>query len=212
MEYLEKNSKLSSAIIQKDVDFVVEELLKGKVVAFPTDTVYGLGCVYDDEVAIQKIKQIKGRDASKPLPMMVAHVSQLEKIALVDENAKKLFDAFSPGAITIILKKHPQLQSFVNNGFETIAIRIPNDVFVLDVLNVLNKPLLVTSANRSNEKTGTTLEEVLAQIWDEIDYIVEGECVSKTSSTIVDCSTDKLKILRVGEISEQEIKEVVKCE
>lgn len=203
------NNVESSLIIDKDVDFVVAALNEGKVIAFPTDTVYGLGCVYDNQKAIEKIKDIKGRSESKPLPMMVADYKQLNGIAQLDENAIKLFQTLTPGALTLILNKDEKLPAFVNNGFNTIAIRIPNDAFILSVIKKLNKPMLVTSANRSDYPTGTSMEEVFEQIPNEIDYVVEGACVSKVSSTIIDL-TKELKLIREGEIKLETIMEVIK--
>lgn len=209
MRKIDINGIQSSWIIEKEVQFVVEKLLEGKIIAFPTDTVYGLACIFDNEKAIQKIKTIKGRDENKPLPMMVDHYDKLKGIAKINKNEEQLFKALTPGALTLILNKEDELPEYVNNGLDTIGVRIPNDKFILEVIHNLNKPLLVTSANRSNQPTGTTLMEVLTQIPDEIDYVVEGECTSLISSTIVD-ARDGIKVLREGEITVDKIKEVLK--
>lgn len=203
------NGVESSDIVGKDIKFVATQLLEGKVVAFPSDTVYGLACIYDNKKAIQKIKQIKGRDENKPLPMMVNHYLQLEGIAKINEQEKKVFEKLTPGALTLILDKEECLPAYVNNGFDTIGVRIPNDQFILDLIHFVKKPLLVTSANRSNQPTGTTLMEVLNQIPNEIDLIVEGDCGSLTSSTIIDLRKG-LKIIREGEITHKQIEEVLK--
>lgn len=196
-------------IIQPDVELLAKEIKAGKVVAFPTDTVYGLACISNNEEAILRLKQLKGRSETKPLPMMVADVKQLQNIAQVNVIEQKLFDTFTPGAITLVLTKHPTLPQYVNNGFDTIAVRIPDDAFILALIKKVGVPLLVTSANRSDLPTGTTMAEVLNQIPNGIDYIVAGECIKKVASTIVD-ARDTLQILRVGAISTEMIKEAIK--
>lgn len=199
----------SSWIVSKDVEFIGKKLLEGKVVAFPTDTVYGLACVFDDEQAIQRIKDIKGRDENKPLPMMVNHYKKLIGIANLNEVEERIFQSLTPGALTLILNKDTKLAEYVNNGFDTIGVRIPNDTFILELIEYVGKPLLVTSANRSNQPTGTTLLEVLNQIPNEIDYVVEGECSSLISSTIID-ARNGIKVIREGEIKLKKIREVLK--
>lgn len=195
---------------KKDVDAVVELLLEGNVVAFPTDTVYGLAVIYEHEAALEALKLSKGRPENKPIPTMVANIAQMEKIAIVDEHARKLAEAFMPGAFTIILKKQPELPAYITNGFDTIGIRMPDDPFVLAVIEQCGKPLLVTSANLSGEETGTKDTQVLSQLDGRIDAIVMGEAGGKVASTIVDLSKDEPVIVRSGPIAEEEILAVLK--
>lgn len=188
---------------------IIECVKKGGVVAFPTDTVYGLGVVYDDEDALNRLKLSKGRPDNKPIPMMIASVEQLDSVAILNEEAYQLMEAFMPGAITLIVKKKTSVPDYVTNGFETIGCRMPDDDFILEMITHLNKPMLVTSANLSGEPTGTTFEEVRDKFDDRIDMIVKGECGSGQSSTIVELTSDHPKIIRVGEISEVEIMKVL---
>lgn len=184
---------------------VVKELQRGKVIAFPTDTVYGLGVVYDNIDALRRLKEAKGRPESKPIPMMISSLKQIEEVAYVSEQAKRLIQTFMPGAFTIVLKKKDVISDEVTNGFDTIAIRMPNDQDVLKMIEYLQKPLLVTSANLSDRPSATTTQEVRNQLDGRIDGILQGRSKGSVSSTIVDASTDKIKILRVGDISEEEI-------
>jgi len=187
---------------------VVAAFERGDIIAFPTDTVFGVGCCYDNEEAIQRIKDIKGRDAHKPLPMMVDGVAMLEKYAVVDARARKLITNFCPGALTLILNKKEDLPSYVNDGKDSLAIRIPNDEFILELLRRLNKPLLVTSANKSGNDNLNKWEDVEREL-KEIDGIVCGDALSLEASTIIDISKEKTELIRLGKIKEKEIKEVL---
>lgn len=194
---------------KEEMDEVIECLEAGGVAAFPTDTVYGLGVVYDDENALNRLKEAKGRPENKPIPLMISNLKQIESVAVVTDKAKKLIQKFMPGAFTIILKKREDVPAYVTNGFDTIGIRMPDDEFILEMMNRIGKPLLVTSANMSGMPTGTTFIEVIEQLEGRIDMIVKGMCGFKESSTIVDVSTDAVKLIRKGPISEDEIMKIV---
>lgn len=185
---------------KEDIQAVVKQLKQKKVIAFPTDTVYGLGVIYDEE-ALAALKYSKGRPENKPIPTMVGSLAQMEEIAVLNEEAKKLAAAFMPGAFTMILKKKDSVADFVTNGMETIGIRMPQDDFVLELLRQVGSPMLVTSANLSGEATGLVDMQVLSQLDGRIDGIVLGEAGGKVASTIVDMTSGKLKILREGPIS-----------
>lgn len=194
---------------KKAVKEVAELLKNGKVVAFPTDTVFGLGVIYENEEALQALKESKGRPESKPIPTMVADVEQMKKIAVMSEDACALADAFMPGAFTLILKKQDTLPDYVTNGFLTVGIRMPDDPFVLSLIAECGKPLLVTSANRSGAKTGVSSDEVLEQLNGRIDAIVLGEAEGKLASTIVDMSSGEAVIVREGPIPASAIQAVL---
>ncbi len=195
---------------QKDLIAAAEEIRKGKVVAFPTDTVYGVGVRYDDEQAISKMKWCKGRPEEKPFPMMVCDAIQMASVAWIDEEILRLVDRMTPRPLTLVLKKKEHVPASVTNGKETIAIRIPDHRFVLDLLQHVGVPMLVTSANLSDHPSCTTYAEVMEQLGGRIDAIVEGECGSGVASTIVDVTEKPFKILREGTISLSEIMEGIK--
>ena len=185
---------------KKDVKEVAELLKNGKVVAFPTDTVFGLGVIYENEEALRKLKESKGRPENKPIPTMVADVEQMKCIAQMPAEAV---------ALAMILKKQETLPDYVTNGFPTVGIRMPDDPFVLRLIKECGKPLLVTSANRSGEETGVRDEQVLEQLDGRIDAIVLGEAKGKLASTIVDMSEEEPRIVREGPISADDIKRVL---
>ncbi|HJB06192.1 MAG TPA: threonylcarbamoyl-AMP synthase [Candidatus Merdibacter merdigallinarum] len=194
---------------KEQIETVIRELRAGKVIAFPTDTVYGLGVCYDDEDALQRLKAAKGRPENKPIPTMVGNRRQLAEVAAVNETIERLADAFLPGALTLILRRRAQVADYVTNGLDTIGVRMPDDPFVLALIDGLGKPMLVTSANRSGEKTGTTFEEVMEQLDGRIDGIVRGTCGCLSASTIIDVSQEEVRLLREGPISREAIDQVL---
>lgn len=195
--------------LNSQIDIVTQAIIDGKVIAFPTDTVYGLGVRYDNEDALNRLKQAKIRPESKPIPMMVSDLSQIEEVAYVNDTAKRLIQKFMPGAFTIVLKKKEEIADYVTNGLPTIAIRMPDDKFVLEIMNQLGKAMLVSSANISAEHSCRNGEEVLEQLDGRIDGIVMGESKSEIASTIVDATTDEVKVLREGPITKEMINKIL---
>lgn len=197
---------MSEQYQKSELTKVVELLKNGKCVAFPTDTVYGLGVVYDDEQALQNLKLAKGRPEHKPIPMMVANLEQLKRVAILPERFEQLASKYMPGPLTLILAVKDSVPGFVTNNNPTIAIRIPDDEFILELISKIDKPLLVTSANLSDHEPGTNTEEVLAQLNGRIDAIVEGQITSSVPSTIVNTVAEPL-IIRLGALTEAQIME-----
>lgn len=193
-----------------DLEIVANLLKEGKVVAFPTDTVYGVGVIYGNENALQALKESKRRPDNKPIPTMVSSEAQIREIAHINKYEAALIEEFLPGALTLILRKRSAVPAYVTNGLDTIAIRMPDDDAVLHLIDLVEKPLLVSSANLSGEDTGDDEDEVLEQLDGRIDAIVVGETKGNKPSTIVDIRDGKLKILRDGAISARRIKSVLK--
>ena len=110
---------------------IIAAVQAGQTIAFPTDTVYGLGVISTDAQALERLKAAKGRPDSKPIPTMVASVEQLRTVACVDERAEKIAEAFLPGALTMVMKRQADLPEYMTNGWETIGVRMPDDAFVL---------------------------------------------------------------------------------
>lgn len=195
---------------RKDIEKVAALLKEGKVVAFPTDTVYGLAIIYENEDALKALKKCKGRPENKPIPTMVSSLEQIQQIAITDARIEAIAKTLMPGALTIICKKQSWLPDYITNGFDTVAMRMPNDDFILHLIDLCEKPLLVTSANLSGEQPGKSAEEVLAQLDGRMDAIVMGSAQSSMASTIVDLSKEEMKIVREGMVSKKQIEEVIK--
>lgn len=189
---------------------ITEALKSGKTVAFATDTVFGLGVVYSNYLAVKKMKAAKGRDEKKPFPLMVADISQMHEVAFLTERDEKIAEKLTPGALTMILKKKSVIPDEFTNGFPTIAIRIPDDKFVLELLKEVG-PMFVTSANISGKESANNTEEVLQQLDGRIDMVVEGQAKSHKASTIIDCTGEQIKVLRQGDISLEDINSAINC-
>ena len=196
---------MSEILELNELEKVASLIKSGKVICFPTDTVYGVGVIYDNEDAIKNMKIAKGRDENKPFPMMVCDYVQMSEVAKVDESIKKIVHKFTPGALTLVMRKNENIEDYVTNGKDTIAIRIPDNKFILDLLKLVGKPMLVTSANLSDYPSCTNISEVLKQLDNRVDAIVSGECGTGVASTIIDVTNKEIKMLRVGTISLEEI-------
>lgn len=191
-----------------DIDKVVQALKEGKVIAFPTDTVYGLGVSYYNEDALQRLKESKGRPDEKPIPTMVASLDQLHEISELNEEATKLARELMPGALTLLISRKQSVDGFHTNGLDSIGVRMPDDVFILEMIQKLDCPMLVTSANISGGENTFTSDEVLVQLDGRIDGIVLGQAGGDSASTIVN-TLDGCRVVRQGIITEEKIKEVI---
>ncbi len=199
----------TKVIKNEEIQYLINSIENHEVVAFPTDTVFGIACSPKYEDAVEKMKWVKGRDGEKPFPIMVSNKDQIDDIAYVTKSAKKIIENFMPGAITIIVNKKDVITDYVTNGKQTIAIRMPDDATVLKILETTG-PLLVTSANLSGLKAGHTTNEVLAQLDGRISCILEGISKIEIASTIVDCTGDELIIVREGPITIKDLNECIK--
>lgn len=201
---------MESKIVNKnEIDKIIKTLENKHVVAFPTETVFGLGVMFNSVEALNELMQSKNRDASKAITLMVSDISKIEQYAYVTERDLKIIKAFMPGRITIILKKRDSVSKQMTLNKDTIGIRIPDDAFVLSLLEKVG-PMLVTSANMSGGVNTTTTQEVLRQLDGKIPLIVDGNSGSSVPSTVVDLSKEEIEILRQGDISLEMIKEVLK--
>ena len=200
---------MTRVLFKKDLEETVELLKSGAVVAFPTDTVFGIGVIYNDAQAIAKMKKAKGRDASKPFPLMVADLKQLEEVAYIGNRERRIAQKYTPGALTLVLKRKDTVSRESVNGFDTIAIRIPDDRFVLKLLKKAG-PMFVTSANISGMPAACNEKEVLRQLDGRIEAVVRGKAGTGVASTIIDCTGEELKCLREGTISYKEIEDYVR--
>ena len=174
------------------------------VISVPTDTVYGICGSIKSIKAQTKLKEIKGRPASKPFPIMCADIEQIKSVAIVDNKSEKIIKEFMPGPITIVLRKNEKIPQYINNGKETIAIRMATSNELKELIKSLGCPIFMTSANKSGEEVCKTLEDIEKNCPD-LDGMLEGEVSFGQASTIVDCTLDEIKILREGPISKDKI-------
>ena len=196
-------------LTEKDIDECACVLLQGEVLAFPTETVYGLGVVYDDEKAFKKLVTLKNRAPNKPFALMCSSLQEAYKFIEIGPKAKAVMQNFLPGELTVLVKVKPGLPTWVTLGTDTIGIRVPASDFVLKTIGKVGKPCLVTSANRSGEPTLTTFNDVFNEFNEQVGGIVKGECNSLVPSTIVSLvDEDKIALVRQGPIDYAKIEKV----
>lgn len=191
---------------EKDIDIAANVLRNGEILAFPTETVYGVGAVYDNEEAFKKLVNLKKRPPNKPIALMCTSVEEALNYVSVSEKAKKVMERFLPGELTVLVNAKKDLPNWVTLGTDVIGIRVPDSNYIQSLFKKVGKPCLVTSANRSGEPTSREYEEVVSIFDGECAGIVKGKCVSLTPSTIVNLtSDDKISLVRNGPIPFEKI-------
>ncbi|RLE94260.1 MAG: threonylcarbamoyl-AMP synthase [Thermoprotei archaeon] len=185
----------------------------GGVVVYPTDTVYGLGADPFNTEAVARVYRVKKRSFHKPLPVLVSGVEYAREVVYVSPYAEKLMQVFWPGALTLVLPKKENVPDIVSGGKKNLAVRMPNHIVALALIELCGGCLIGTSANISGKESPRTLEDALEQIGSEVDAAVDaGPCPHGIPSTILDLSKEKPIILRKGPISKEEIEKVLRTE
>ncbi len=194
-----------------DLRLAAETLKRGGLVAFPTETVYGLGANALDGKAVEKIFEAKGRPNDNPL---IVHVSDKEElfalVSKVPEKAQKLMDKFWPGPLTLVLNKSKSVPRAVTAGQETVAIRMPNNKIALELIKQSGIPVAAPSANVSTRPSPTEAKHVLEDLDGKIDAIIDGGRTDiGLESTVIDLTSETPTILRPGKITKEELEKVI---
>lgn len=179
-----------------------EKLKNGAVIAFPTDTVWGIGCLPDNQDACQKIYSIKQRDGKKPLILLGEKIEDFSPfIKDFPSIAKELANKSWPGALTIIVKKSSLVADYVSSGIDTVGLRIPNHPVLLELLKETG-PLATTSANLSGEPAAMNYEQTEEYVGNKVDFIINDFTIPSQGieSTVIIIENDKYKVLRQGAI------------
>lgn len=210
MEALRKTS-IVKTVLTKSPSEAAKCIKRGGIVAFPTETVYGLGANAFDGSAIAKIFEAKQRPDDNPL---IAHISDVQQIGLLasdkTESAEKFIAEFFPGPLTIVLKKLPTVPLIATAGLDTIAIRMPRFDLAHRFLTACATPIVAPSANLSGRPSPTTWQAVAEDLEGRIDCILLGEATEiGLESTVVDCTTNVPMVLRSGSISIEQLREIV---
>lgn len=200
--------------MKTQITTAVALLRAGKLVAIPTETVYGLGADASNEEAVRRIFKAKNRPYDHPLIVHIASETQLSDWARdIPPAAKQLAAAFWPGPLTLILKKQPHVLDIVTGGQETIGLRIPSHPIANAVLRAFGGGVAAPSANQFTHISPTTAEAVREELGDQVDLILDGgDCAVGLESTIVDLSRDQPVILRPGMISAQMLSDVLRTQ
>lgn len=186
-------------------------LANGGLVAFPTETVYGLGANGLDAQAVAGIFQAKGRPSDNPLILHIADVSDvLRLVAKVPANAKALMDRYWPGPLTLVMERKPVVPDRVTGGLDTVAVRLPDSVIARELIRLAQVPVAAPSANLSGRPSPTTAEAVMADMTGRIQAIIDGgPCTIGVESTVVDCTTPVPTLLRPGGITLEMLEETL---
>ena len=202
-------TKVVSANLSNAITHALDTLRNGRLVAFPTDTVYGLGALAFDGGAVESIYVAKDRPVEKAIPVLIGDITDLEKISdKVTDLTRRLALRFWPGPLSLLVPKKPTLPESVSVT-STVAVRVPDHAVALNLLQAAG-PMAVTSANISGQASPATAEEVFAQLNGRIDLILDGgRAPGGIPSTLVDCSEGEIKILRAGPITLEELLSVL---
>lgn len=209
------NTKTIKIIVEnigeKNISLAGDIIKRGGIVAFPTETVYGLGANGLDEDAVEKIFKAKGRPADNPLILHVYSIEQVERLVKsIPEVAKKCIEKFWPGPLTILLKRSNLVPDIVTAGLDTVAIRMPSHKIALRLIEKSGVPIAAPSANLSGRPSPTSFKHVVEDMMGKIDMIIDGGTTGiGLESTVLDLSGSEPMILRPGGVTLEALKEII---
>ena len=196
---------------EKSIAEAAELLREGGLVAFPTETVYGLGANAMDDAAVGKVYAAKGRPSDNPMIVHVARAEDLRKLTdEITEDVRKLTEAFWPGPLTMVVHARPEVSRITTGGLDTVAVRMPDNDTALKLIEAAGGPLAGPSANLSGHPSPTSASHVYDDLQDKIDAVIQGEnCRVGIESTVVDMTEEIPVILRPGIITAEELQKVL---
>ncbi len=205
---------------QRQIDELANILKNDGVISVPTDTVYGLCARANSLKAYEKLMKIKNRPTNKLFPIMCADEEQIKRIAIVNNQVENLIHAFMPGPVTLVLNKKPESITYTNDiesnisikiaiKTDTLAIRMATSKVLQELIYKVGNPIFMTSANQSGKEVCSNLDEI-EKACPDLDGMMEGNVSFGKESTIIDCTSEKMKIQRQGVISIEQITEVLK--
>ncbi len=197
--------------VEREIKEAARLIKAGGLVIYPTETVYGLGADPFNRIAVLKVFGAKRRSFDKPLPVAVSSLEEADNLVFVNEPARKIAGAFLPGPVTMILKKKARLPKELTAGSDKLGIRIPDNPIALRLIELAG-PITATSANISGKSAPTTSYDAKKQIGDRVDFVLDGgRCKIKEPSTVIDLTElEGPKILRIGAVPEEDIKNVLR--
>lgn len=198
--------------VQSQVKKGSEIIRKGGLVAFPTDTLYGLGAGAYIESAVERVFRVKQRPRSMALPLLLADASQIPEVGQdIPAYAWRLIERFLPGGLTLVVRRTQKIKDIITAGGDTVAFRIPDHPVCRALIKDSGMPVTGTSANLSGQPNPLTYEEVRRQIGGKVDLVIDGgPAPGGKESTVLDVTGDAPLILRLGAISRAQLEEVVK--
>lgn len=187
---------------------IISELKNGNLVIMPTDTVYGIIADATKEETIKKVFNAKERSFNKPLLVLVSDKNMLENlVSEISPKAEEIISKYWPGPLTILFPKKDEVSDILTASSPYIAIRMPNDKRLLNIIRKVNKPLISTSANITSKETITEVSQIEEKMKEKISYILDGGVVKNEASTIIKIENDKIEIVRAGFLADELKKE-----
>lgn len=195
------------------IEEAISRLKNGGIVAFPTETVYGLGARVFDPIALAKIFAAKRRPSDNPLIVHIAHLHDVARLAIdIPPSFFSLYSRFFPGPLTVVLKKHPDVPGIVSAGMDSIAIRMPSHPVARALIEGVKEPIAAPSANLSGKPSSTEARHVLEDFSSEIDGVVDGgEAKYGLESTVISLLSDPPVLLRPGTITKEQLEQALGC-
>lgn len=175
-----------------DIKKAAAILKNGGIVIFPTDTVYGIGCIYNNKEGLVKIYKIKNRPRNLPFPILVSSIKEAESITNMNKLANSLVQKYWPGSLTIITRSHDKKSK--------IGIRMPNSEIALSLIKEVGKPIIGTSANFHDQESVSDFKSLDPKLVKLADYVLKGKCEKGIESTVVDTTGGKIKTIRHGAV------------
>lgn len=197
---------------EENIKIAVEEIRKGKLVVYPTETVYGLAADVYNPTAIKKLYLTKKRPFDMPLSVAVSNKNMAENVAIITRPVEKLMDAFMPGPLTIITQKNPEIPDIVTSMSKKVGIRIPDNKIALKIADEFG-PIITTSANLHSKPDAISVDAAVDDFGDQVSvYLDSGKCTLGKPSTIVWIMGDDIEIMRQGTISKKQIEDVLNAD
>lgn len=199
--------KTSDVVDEAVINEVVVELKAGGIVAFPTETFYGLGAIWSDTTALSRLFRLKRRTKDKPVPLIIGDVSVLSAVAATPEKiALSIIEKFWPGPLTILFAAKAGLPELITGGTGKVALRVPGKSCALDVARAARIPITATSANISGKAPARSADEVIRYFGEDVDIVIDsGPAPGEKPSTIIDMSGGGIRLVREGLIPYNEI-------
>lgn len=207
MRVIECEQRDGTAFIpESEIKNIVAELSAGRLIVYPTDTVYGLGCDPFDETAVKRAYMVKRRPFDMPMSIVVKDLQMMEELAVLDDRARKLVRKFMPGPLTLIVTKRPAVPDILTASSQEIGIRIPDHPVALRIIKEFG-PIITTSANVHSHKNPRTCEDAMEDLGPSVSlYLDAGPAPIGRPSTIVQFSEGEINMIRQGDIDEDDIR------